>query len=156
MEWEYGDRSHFPTSPPARERRDSLILLPWLFRAGGKRRFGECCASQAGNDLGVLFAWFERRIKREVVGICFAPDGIGEVFAVLGSLGIDALDHGCGFHMVDVLALHNATDAGYERCVDEYVEGAGAFLQDGVCAAANDNAAPLICELCDCVGLGQP
>lgn len=49
-----------------------------------------------------------------------------------------------------------AADARYKRCVNKYVEGAGALFQGRVCAAANDNAASLICELCDCVGLGQP
>ena len=91
-----------------------------------------------------------------MVGIRLAPNGVSEVLAVLGSFGIDAFDCGGGFHMVDVFAFHDAADARYKRCVNEYVEGAGALFQDRVCAAANDNAASLICELCDCVGLGQP
>ena len=91
-----------------------------------------------------------------MVGIRLAPNGASKVLAVLCSFGIDAFDCGGGIHMVDVFALHDAADAGHKRCVNEYVEGAGALFQNRVCAAANDNAASLICELRDRAGLSQP
>ena len=96
----------------------------------------------------------ETGVDAEVVVVSVAPDLVGVVAIVAAAASVGAGDGAAGFAFVQVLGIHDALHAVFDRGVQEEADAAVVIAQDIVGAATDDDAVAAAGAVFHGLGLG--